>query len=712
LGNGKITRRVNMNKLYRFIFYLTLGTLFIVSKTEAQWFWQNPLPQGNTLLAIASHGEDNITAVGHYGTVLRTTNGGETWIWQSIGTRNLSDIYFTNSAIGIAVGEFGTIVKTTNGGETWLPKTSSVTKHLWGVSFADENYGMTVGYDGTILKTTDGGETWTLLASVTTYHLLDVCFIDQNHVIALGTAWESGAIVGNILRSTNGGTSWSIQYSPIYFTEAAFTDVNTGTIVGEGGTIMRTTDGGASWITQIPTGLSFTLLGVSFTNSTNGMAVGNIIMKTTDGGAHWITQSEAVSLNGIILTDENRAFAVGDYGKIMHTTNGGINWLNYSTAVTINTLHSVSFFDKNTGLAVGRLGTIVKTTNAGSNWYLQPVNSNFTLWAVDIIDEDYAIAVGGDGLILRTTNGGQNWMSQRIGTDSFDGVCFTSRNIGTVVSSGGTILRTSDGGQNWITQFSDSLGYAFCGVFLIDDNNGTVVGRGYDGGIILRTTNGGNTWDSQTDTSRFWDVAFADPNHGIIVGDWGTILLTSDGGANWTNQISGINSSIGRVSFADSSNVYALTGKIIFKSTDRGVNWTEDHSSYNSLMDIFFTDKNSGNVVGEGGTIMRMGEVPMFVESIVMPPDGFTLHQNYPNPFNLSTTISFEMPVGGDVTIKIYNMLGQEVRTLLMSTLQRGTYSVDWSGSDNEGRTLVSGVYIFRMSIGEFTQSRKMILLK
>ena len=93
-------------------------------------------------------------------------------------------------------------------------------------------------------------------------------------------------------------------------------------------------------------------------------------------------------------------------------------------------------------------------------------------------------------------------------------------------------------------------------------------------------------------------------------------------------------------------------------------------------------------------------------------PVEYSLSQNYPNPFNPTTAIEFSVPRSGNVVISIYDMLGQEVRTLYAGEVQRGTYKVQWDGLNNAGSKMSSGSYIYRMVAGEFMQSKKMILMK
>jgi len=93
-------------------------------------------------------------------------------------------------------------------------------------------------------------------------------------------------------------------------------------------------------------------------------------------------------------------------------------------------------------------------------------------------------------------------------------------------------------------------------------------------------------------------------------------------------------------------------------------------------------------------------------------PNKFALGQNYPNPFNPSTIISYDIPTEGKVVLQIYNMLGQEVRTLFDDVQASGSYQVTWNGENNFGRKLASGIYLYRMLYNQQQIVKKMMLLK
>jgi FlgD Ig-like domain len=93
-------------------------------------------------------------------------------------------------------------------------------------------------------------------------------------------------------------------------------------------------------------------------------------------------------------------------------------------------------------------------------------------------------------------------------------------------------------------------------------------------------------------------------------------------------------------------------------------------------------------------------------------PESYSLSQNYPNPFNPTTTINFSIPKSGLVKLIVYNMLGQQIRTLVDKVVNPGNMSATWDGKDSRGMTVSSGIYLYRLTAGSFTSAHKMILLK
>ena len=93
-------------------------------------------------------------------------------------------------------------------------------------------------------------------------------------------------------------------------------------------------------------------------------------------------------------------------------------------------------------------------------------------------------------------------------------------------------------------------------------------------------------------------------------------------------------------------------------------------------------------------------------------PEQFSLHQNYPNPFNPVTTLRYDLPENGHVNIIIYDMLGRQVKTLINQTQDAGFKSVIWDATNDYGKPVSAGIYLYQIQAGEYISTKKMVLLK
>jgi photosystem II stability/assembly factor-like uncharacterized protein len=311
---------------------------------------------------------------------------------------------------------------------------------------------------------------------------------------------------------------------------------------------------------------------------------------------------------------------------------------------------------------------------------------------------------------VRTTNAGQDWIQQSSGTTrNLRDVFFSSVSIGTAVGSYGTILHTTDDGINWSEQLS-STNSALWGIHLTDEI-GTAVGVG---GTILNTTDGGLNWVSQTSgiSSTLYDVHFIDGLTGHAVGAYGSIVHTTDSGVNWFSQSSGTTETLLGVYFMDNNNGTIVGEKgTIIHTTDGGINWVNQSSrTLHSIFDVNFSDINNGTVIGLDGTILHTtnGGVT-FVEDEISSsqPKVFHLLQNYPNPFNPSTSIQYAVSSRQFVSLKVYDVLGNEIATLINEDKPAGSYEVEFLGKE-----LPSGIYFYQLHTSDYIETKKMVLTK
>ncbi len=143
----------------------------------------------------------------------------------------------------------------------------------------------------------------------------------------------------------------------------------------------------------------------------------------------------------------------------------------------------------------------------------------------------------------------------------------------------------------------------------------------------------------------------------------------------------------------------------IEKLKEFGFNFEDLSSLKCSTIDIVMRDADGKDDDHESANTAKS-------ESDDLIPNEYSLHQNYPNPFNPSTTIKYYLRKVNTVTIEIFNNNGQKVKTLVNETQSAGEYSIIWHGTNDNGQKVASGIYMYRMTAGEFTESKKMSLLK
>lgn len=110
--------------------------------------------------------------------------------------------------------------------------------------------------------------------------------------------------------------------------------------------------------------------------------------------------------------------------------------------------------------------------------------------------------------------------------------------------------------------------------------------------------------------------------------------------------------------------------------------------------------------------VVLQQQTPLAIDDVPALPAAFALHPNYPNPFNPVSTIRYELPLGSDVSLVIYDILGREVARLVQGEQAAGYHQVVWDGRAATGREVPSGIYIARLVTGEYSKAIKMVLLK
>jgi hypothetical protein len=157
-----------------------------------------------------------------------------------------------------------------------------------------------------------------------------------------------------------------------------------------------------------------------------------------------------------------------------------------------------------------------------------------------------------------------------------------------------------------------------------------------------------------------------------------------------------------------------------FPDTSHAFDWTQytlditvptDPNAKNFSVRIHPYSKMVGTLYFDDLEVKLVGTTGVKEPGNIVPAE-FYVYQNYPNPFNPSTVIRYNIPQSANVSVKIYNMLGQEIKTLFTGNQNLGVHSVIWNGDTNFGTKAASGTYIFMVKYNNQFQVKKMILLK
>jgi len=398
-------------------------------------------------------------------------------------------------------------------------------------------------------------------------------------------------------------------------------------------------------------------------------------------------------------------------------------WVQQTSGTTEN-LNSVFFVNENVGWAVGENGVIIYTSDGGVNWLPQTSNTTHNFYSVKFMDEEIGWALG-DGDVLKTTNGGENWNLLNAPVGHY---YFLDNNIGFVAGEYYIFyfLKTTDGGSNWdtVNTWMPGIALAPWSMYFVNESIGFVNGPREGMGVppgSMSTTNGGYSWSSLFVNCTDYPASFSflDDSVGWSANYSGVncVSKTTDSGENWEEQLNIVlNRPITDIFFANHSKGwislrgYGFSSDSIMYTTDGGENWSSKSIGDTlQLNSIHFVDENIGWAVGENGTILytTTGGVVSVEGETNSIPNKYNLTQNYPNPFNPSTKIKCTIPQTSNVVIKVFDILGNEIETLVNEEKPAGTYEITWY---SEG--LPSGVYFYRLQAGSFVKTKKMILMK
>lgn len=410
------------------------------------------------------------------------------------------------------------------------------------------------------------------------------------------------------------------------------------------------------------------------------------------------------------------------------------SWTTQTNPVSGVDVNSASAVDANTCWMCGAstsqtLGYVILTTNGGTTWTNvtgDMGSSTFGLYTISAISATEAWVGANDGGVYHTTNAGSHWTMINLPspvTPFVDVIHFFNVNTGFILGdpAGGSwcYYWTTNAGANWTfgpapvaTGSEAGWNNSYCALDTGHIWFGTNVSKIYKGGL-----RSGFTSSPSVEVSSF-GVAFFNANTGVASMVTSSTAVAADnvstnGGTSWTAGFlpAGIQFGIKAIPnqpYGFMSGARATGGGIYF-SSNYGVNWTSVYTSSNSIYALAFANANTGWAGSAGGAIFKWAGTLIGINSNnTTVPTKYVLEQNYPNPFNPTTTINYSIPKSSFVTLKVYDVLGNEVITVANGEFQTAnnyTYNLDFS-------KLSSGIYYYTIKAGDFTATKKLMFVK
>jgi photosystem II stability/assembly factor-like uncharacterized protein len=412
-------------------------------------------------------------------------------------------------------------------------------------------------------------------------------------------------------------------------------------------------------------------------------------------------------------------------------------WVNAGFVENPGLTPSVSVVNSNVAWICGGNGTnakLYKTLNGGQNWIALSTNDiAHELGCIAALSPDIAFAgegiVNGNANLYKTIDGGISWFTvfqTPPNRGFFNGLVFTKAN-GYIfaLAIAERIYRSSNSGLNWIELNAglNGVSNAHNSLFLVDND---FYGFGMNNGAARVRITPDNSYSWQTFavgiTGNYTSAIAFHTNklYGVAAtsSSLSTLARTTNGGTTWSPIDIGPGlTGTCYIQWIESTPVLYIVGSNgkVKRSINNGVNWTETPTA-NVDNITHFDFINVMNVI-YGYAVSSDGDVIKLVDSVLVItgknnnnsniPVEYKLEQNYPNPFNPSTNIAFSIPNAEDVRLAVYDYLGQEVAVIKNEFMPAGNHEVNFNASD-----LSSGIYFYKLTAGNFVETKKMILVK
>jgi photosystem II stability/assembly factor-like uncharacterized protein len=718
---------------------LVLWGVFSFKAVFAQWGQSNGPDGGPVSLLSVNTGNGYIFAVANGGG-FRSTDEGASWtpVLNGLPANFTAHVLGSFSANTYCIGYLNTsitpdVYHSTDYGNSWTKKNGTGFAIIAIVrTLVQAGPNLLAGTsNGGVYKSTDNGNSWTASNTGMMPANVDIAYFAlKGSDVYAGTS--AAASVDSIYRSTDNGATWMATATTFF--DAGPVTYLTGLTANAGALfasvsikgVHRSTDNGATWVKVNPAGIPGTNFAVSIlaTASNLFIGIGGGIFRADQNGDTWDSvytglppRGSGQSILNIVLSGTTIVASTNGTGPgcgIHRSTNNGDSWVKANAglrALKINGMMASAPYLYIAGNAQG----FFRSSDNGANWAEInngiPFNAGWFCLArvgADILGGTSPVQV------YRSSDNGDTWVSSNTG--------FTLTNVFDFFVEGSTVYATgfsginksNDGGLNW-NSLPANFGLGVTGLALWKDGVNMLVGTN---GGIKRSTNSGDTWDAAFAGFPVSACAsFTQIGSTIFGASAFGVHRSTDGGATWSSANSGITGTAVLAVASRGTDLYAgtpLNG--IFHSTDNGTSWVPLNDGLAAPIGVNKFAVTTNPHLFAGGTKSSVFSLPLAPTSVKEIKDRipleYTLGQNYPNPFNPQTRIEFSILKSANVKLEVFNVLGQNVTTLIDKNLSGGTYQVMWDGKDAAGKTVSSGTYFYRLEAGDFVETKKMNFVK
>jgi hypothetical protein len=599
--------------------------------------------------------------------IYHSTDGG--LHWETSLSKTATVLYAGDGMLlaGISGGDY---YRTTDNGAQWTKVFSHSGSSYWGNLCAGPiGSGLIFAAHSSagVLASSDNGATWFSANSNLPALYSGALTVQGEYVYA---AFDGK--VDGVWRSRDYGKTWEPTRTDREFGVRALAVSNGMLLAGTDGSYggpYRSTDEGATW-TEIRTGFNSRPYISSFKVSGKYIFAGTLqgYMQTTDEGDHWIEMRPAPAGATItaFATDGKTFYAGSLDGRIFSSNNDGLGWSlerNVSSSSRVTALRIVD-----STLIVGTQAGLVRSSDIVDPWV--EANNGLANTAVSSLAESNGILFAGTaGGIFSSSDKGTSWRAANAGLT-----------------------------DNNVTSFAVDSAKVFTGT---------------NGGGVFVSTDTGVTWNPSSNGLTDMRIRALTLSAGnLFAGSGEGVFLSTNGGALWSavnNGLPKVPVSILASSDGKEKIIFAGTeGAGIYRSSDNGTSWWPDLTAFN-VQAIAVT--KAGLFAGpEGKGVWKRNFLEYQVEVERLSTGSSSnciLRQNYPNPFNPSTAIEFSIPHSGFVSLKVFDVLGKAVGSLVAEELQPGNYRIRWDASG-----FPAGLYFYRLEAGSFSETRKLMLIR